>query len=318
MKKFLLILQSIILCLLLPSCEDPAENKEGKYRKPLIVATTTHLFDLAKQIGGDQVEVISLMKPGVDPHSYKATAQDITHLHAADFVLFHGLSFEGKIAQVLENVKRKGNFHFSPCMALPRGQLIQGVDTDEPFDPHLWFSPDLWIQCGHLLSRKFSEILPQKESYFATNLLQFESSVRELDNWGKSLIRSLPPSSRILITSHDAFRYFGRHFGLRVVALQGINTIAEAGLADRANLVDFIRKHHSPALFVESSVNPKALQEIARETGSVIGGTLFSDALGPNTQFAIGPRGENLSTSTWQGMMAHNLGTIKKALHKAQ
>ena len=113
-------------------------------------------------------------------------------------------------------------------------------------------------------------------------------------------------------------RYFGRHFDIKVVALQGINTIAEAGLADRANLVDFIRKHNSPALFVESSVNPKALKEIARETGSVIGGTLFSDALGPDTEFARSPKGENLATSTWQGMMAHNLRTIEKALKKAQ
>ena len=115
----------------------------------------------------------------------------------------------------------------------------------------------MWIQCGHLLSQKFSEFLPQNQESFASNFLQFKQSVKELDHWGKALVGGLPETSRILITSHDAFRYFGRHFDIRVVALQGINTIAEAGLADRTNLVDFIRKHHSPALFVESSVNPK-------------------------------------------------------------
>ncbi len=318
MHIFLPLLNILFLFTLVVGCGGPQKADTAMDAKPLVVATTTQLSDLARQIGGDHIEVVSLMKPGVDPHSYQASAQDITNLHSADFVLFHGLSLEGKIARVLENVKMKGKFHFSPCVALPKEQLIQGEDTSAPIDPHLWFSPDLWIQCGHLLSQKFSEFLPQNQESFASNFLQFKQSVKELDHWGKALVGGLPETSRTLITSHDAFRYFGRHFDIRVVALQGINTIAEAGLADRTNLVDFIRKHHSPALFVESSVNPKALKEIARETGSVIGGTLFSDALGSDSQFAQGPKGENLPTSTWQGMMAHNLRTIEKALQKTQ
>jgi manganese/zinc/iron transport system substrate-binding protein len=119
-----------------------------------------------------------------------------------------------------------------------------------------------------------------------------------------------------LITSHDAFQYFGDHFEIRVIGLQGINTMVEAGLADRTNLSDFIEKHQSPALFVESSVNPKALEEIAKETGASIGGTLFSDALGTGNEFVKGPTGENFSTATWQGMMVHNLIVIEQALNK--
>lgn len=318
MYSLLPIFQALLILFSLCGCGRTQETDPPENGKPLVVATTTQLSDLARQIGGDHIKVIALMKPGVDPHSYQASAQDISHLHGADFVLFHGLSLEGKIARVLEDVKREGKFHYSPCLALPKDQLMQGQDSNEPVDPHLWFSPDLWIQCGRLLSQKFSDFIPQKKELFVSNFLKFERSINELDHWGKSLVASLPETSRILITSHDAFRYFGRHFGIQVVALQGINTIAEAGLADRANLVDFIRKHRSPALFVESSVNPKALNEIARETGSVIGGTVFSDALGPDNQLAKGPKGENLSTSTWQGMMAHNLRTIEKALQKKQ
>ncbi len=297
-------------------CVMPEENKQAEKRKPLLVATTTHLTDLARQIGGDTIEVSGLMKPGVDPHSYRASARDISLLHSADFVLFHGLSLEGKIARVLEDTKREGKIHFSPCLDLPKEQLLEGQEIDEPIDPHLWFSPDLWVQCGRLLANKFSKFLPQYHALFESNFLQFEKSVKEVDQWGKSLIKDIPEGSRILITSHDAFRYFGRHYNVKVVALQGINTLAEAGLADRANLIDFIRQHNSPALFVESSVNPKALREIARETGSFVGGTLFSDALGPLTLAAIGPNDGNLSTGTWQGMMSHNLRTIATALRE--
>ena len=143
------------------------------------------------------------------------------------------------------------------------------------------------------------------------NLEEFRQSVEAIDQWGKSLIQTIPSQSRILITSHDAFRYFGEHFGIQVLALQGINTLAEAGLQTGQTWSNLSRDNQSPALFIESSVNPKALQEIARETGSVIGGTLFSDALGTEAQQVVGPNSELLSTVTWQGMMAHNLSTIQ-------
>ena len=314
MSKFIITFLGSLLFLSIMGCEMPQEPEQISKDKPLVVVTTTQLSDLARQIGGDHIEVISLMRPGVDPHSYRATSRDIAHLHSADFVLFHGLSLEGKIARVLEDTKRKGKIHFSPCMKLSKEQLLQGTDQDEPVDPHLWFSPVLWIECSRLLTQKLIEFIPQHREVFESNFREFENSVNLIDDWGNSLIQQVPESARILITSHDAFRYFGRHFKIQVVALQGINTLAEAGLADRTNLVDFIRKHNSPALFVESSVNPKALKEIARETGSTIGGTLFSDALGPEGQFAIGPEGTNLSTATWQGMMSHNIRTIIKAL----
>ena len=132
------------------------------------------------------------------------------------------------------------------------------------------------------------------------------------------MIGQIPKDKRVLITSHDAFQYFGKYFQIEVVALQGINTNVEAGLSDRARFTSIIRKYQCPALFVESSVNPKALQEIARETGAIIGGTLFSDALGPVEKWAITTSGKKYSTGTWQGMMIHNIQTIEVALKKAR
>ena len=302
---------------LVTSCErlDPVSPKENA--KPVLVATTTHMADLVRQIGGNHFTLIPLMKAGVDPHSYRATAKDITSLQSADLIVFHGLNLEGKMARVLKETKLNSGNPFSPCENLPKEELLSDEEGAHNADPHLWFSPDLWIQCGQQVARKLSELLPHKSSMLLANLEKFRKSVEEIDQWGKSLIETIPSQSRILITSHDAFRYFGEHFGIKVLALQGINTLAEAGLADRANLVQFIKDKKSPALFIESSVNPKALQEIARETGSVIGGTLFSDALGAESHRVVGPNSEELSPATWQGMMAHNLITIQKALVQA-
>ena len=172
------------------------------------------------------------------------------------------------------------------------------------------------FRSAQALAERLAEENPLRNEVFRSNFAAFESSVREIQKWGKQLMGEVPKEFRILITSHDAFRYFGRSFGIKVIGLQGINTVVEAGLGDRATLADFIRRHQSPALFVESSVNPKAMREIARETGVVIGGSLFSDALGSTDQTAIGPNGNSLSAATWQGMMAHNLTVVHRALMK--
>jgi len=312
---FFLFLAAWFLHLLSTGCGIPEEvHSSGKDEALQVLATTTHLADLAIQIGGNQIEVHALMNPGVDPHSYRASAQDIRRLHQADLILYHGLSLEGKMAQVLEGARHRGKNIFSPCVGLPTEKLIFAGGNKASIDPHLWFSPDLWLDCARALTYRLSQALPEQGDTFRKNFLSFESSVKEMDQWGRSILKAVPLEKRILITSHDAFQYFGKHFQVQVVGLQGINTMLEAGLADRTNLVNFIKRHKSPALFVESSVNPKALKEIAKESGAVIGGTLFSDALGMEEQTSVGPNGQIISTATWQGMMAHNLNTISKAL----
>ena len=139
MHIFLPLLNILFLFTLVVGCGGPQKADKAMDAKPLVVATTTRLSDRRGRSGGSYRGRL-INETRVDPHSYQASAQDITNLHSADFVLFHGLSLEGKIARVLENVKRKGKFHFSPCVALPKEQLIQGEDTSAPIDPHLWFS----------------------------------------------------------------------------------------------------------------------------------------------------------------------------------
>ena len=117
----------------------------------MVVATTTHMADLVRQIGGEHLTVIPLMKAGVDPHSYRATAKDITCLQSADLIVFHGLDLEGKMARVLKDTKLNSGNPFSPCENLSKGELLSDEDGAHNTDPHLWFSPDLWIQCGNCL-----------------------------------------------------------------------------------------------------------------------------------------------------------------------
>ena len=141
-----------------------------------------------------------------------------------------------------------------------------------------------------------------------------QREIAKVGDWARERINEIPQDKRKLVTSHDAFRYLGRDLGLNVIGLQGISTNVEAGLADRANLVEFIVSQEIPAIFIESSVNPGAMREIARESKVVIGGELFSDALGPPGERISGPGEESHGLDTWSGTMIHNVSTIVEAL----
>ncbi len=162
--------------------------------------------------------------------------------------------------------------------------------------------------------KKLIELDPESEAEIRKNARELLEEIEELKIWSLEQVAEIPQGSRKLVTSHDAFRYFGKDLGLEVIGLQGMSTSVEAGLADRANLVDFIKQQNIPAIFVESSVNPAAMNEIAKESGVFIGGELFSDALGPPGKSAIGPAGKSFKLNSWGGMMVHNVSTIAEAL----
>ena len=127
-------------------------------------------------------------------------------------------------------------------------------------------------------------------------------------------IKKIDKNKRLLVTAHDAFNYFGRAFGFQVVAVQGVSTATEAGLADRAEMVDYVKKHGIKAIFIESSINPAIIKAIAKESGARVGGELFSDAMGDPGQMEKGPDGEEYDVGTWVGMMKHNLNVIVQGL----
>ena len=297
---------SLILYL---GCTKPAEIEKLKDEKFSIVTTTTQVTDLVRRLTGENCRVISLMGPGVDPHLYKPTARDMTAISSADLVIYHGLKLEGKLAATLR--KAKDLKVYSVCSVIPQGNLLQSKESEVNYpDPHVWFSPSIWIQCMNGLAKFLAKELPVNETEIFKKAHVIEKEFLDVAAWAKKQFNDLPLNKRILITSHDAFRYLGDFFGLKVIALQGISTVQEAGLGDRTNLVDYINRNKISCLFVESSVNPKALEEIAKETGISIGKPLFSDALGSEENSSIGPARKSFSHDTWSGMMAYNVRSI--------
>ena len=309
---------AILSSSLFSSCTDIPNEKEAE--KPsgstiTIVTTTTQITDLVKQLTGGHCEILPMMGPGVDPHLYKPTARDVMSLSTADLIIFHGLQLEGKLGAAFATAGLSKDKLFSISSVIDQNVLLFADEEEGKFpDPHIWFDPEIWTICLKALADKLSSFLPKHEVFISEKADQLTKDFQKVQEWGAESIKRIPPTQRILITSHDAFQYFGRSFGVEVIALQGISTATEAGLADRSNLVDYLKESNIPCIFVESSVNPKALQQIAREAEVALGKPLFSDALGAEGTFIFGADGQKHSLASWSGMMIHNIQSIVEGL----
>lgn len=274
-----------------------------------VTATVSMVADLARQVGGDGVEVTALMGPGVDPHLYKATATDLLRLQRADVILYNGLHLEGRMQEVLERMARSGRRVVAVAGVIPVDRLLRPAGDEDAPDPHVWFDVRLWSLCAGAVAEALAQAAPDHAPAFRQRAAAYQARLATLHEWAVAEAATVPAGRRVLITSHDAFSYFGRAYGFEVVGLQGISTVTEAGLADMTRMVDFLRARNIPAVFVESSVSPAALERISRDAGVRIGGELFSDALG-----APGQKLDGRDVGTYEGMFRHNLETIVRAL----
>ncbi len=272
-----------------------------------VVVTIGMLADVVRAIGGDRVEVHSLMGCGVDPHLYRATRDDVLRIRDAEIVFYCGLMLEGKMSEMLR--KSSGTQRVvAVAEALPKEKLLSSTDREHP-DPHLWMDVALWQEVSREVERVLSEYRPDARAYFQQQLEDWLAKLERLDEYGKRVMATIEPQKRMLLTSHDAFRYFGRRYGLEVLAVQGISTDSEAGLYRIRELVDLIVDRQIEAVFVESSVPPDSIQTLVRGAAArgfvtKIGGELYSDAMGaPGTY-----------DGTYIGMMDHNLTTVARLL----
>lgn len=277
-----------------------------------VVATTGMIADIARQVGGERVVVKALMGPGVDPHLYKPTASDTTALMRADIVLYNGLRLEGRMESLFEKLKRSGRAVHAVTDGIPKERLLARGDIDNYYDPHVWFDVSLWALTVPEIARVFAEADPEGAEFYQKNARDVTERLSELHAWCIERAKQLPAERRILVTSHDAFEYFGKAYGFKVVGLQGVSTVSEAALSDMTGLVDFIRKQGVPAIFVESSVNPQAIRRVAEDSGARIGGEIFSDAMG-----GAGEMRNGFDTGTYEGMVRYNMSTIVDALRPA-
>ncbi len=274
-----------------------------------VVGTTSMVTALVRSVAGEQAQVDGLMGPGVDPHLYKPTASDVLLLQRAQVIFYNGLVLEGKMTDVFTKLARSKRHVYAVTEDVSVDELLQPEEFAGHYDPHLWFDVQLWAKCVQTVQNGLSAADPANATYYAGRADALRVQLLELHEWALAKAAELPPERRILITSHDAYNYFGRAYGFTVVGLQGISTATEAGLADVARLVDFIKERRIKAIFVESSVSPATIRRVAEDAKCIVGGELFSDAMGTPGEMENG-----YDLGTYPGMIKHNLTTIVRAL----
>ena len=273
-----------------------------------VVATTGMIADAVERVGGELVDVRSLMGPGVDPHAYRQTRTDIVAMANADLVLWNGLYLEAQMEEFLLEIGQDGAV-VPVAEAVPENLLLGSEDYEGRFDPHLWMNPNLWSRVVVSIRDALIDVHPEGEAAFAANADAYLDDLTMLARYTTEVLSSVPVESRVVLSAHDAFNYFGNAYGFEVVGIQGISTESEAGLQRIAELVDMLVDRDIRAVFVETSVsdrNVRALIEGAAAEGHevIIGGELFSDAMGePGTY-----------EGTYVGMIDHNATTIATAL----
>lgn len=285
----------------------PAETPPPPRLK--VVCTVGMVTDIVRQVAGDRAEVVGLMGEGVDPHLYKPTRSDIAALMGADVVFYNGLLLEGKMTDALVRVATSGRKVFAVTEHLDERYLLEPKEFEGHFDPHVWMDPLAWMQAVEVVRDKLGEVDPAGRETYDTRAAAYRAELERLADYARRVLATVPERSRVLVTAHDAFNYFGRRFGFEVAGIQGISTESEAGVRDIQRLVELIVERRIKAVFVESTVsrrNIEALIEGARARGHVvsIGGQLFSDAMGAPGAYE----------GTYIGMIDHNVTTIVRAL----
>lgn len=275
-----------------------------------VVATTGMLADTVRAVGGERTAVHALMGTGVDPHTYRQTRSDIQRMTRADLVVWHGLFLEAQLEKFFHDLSRHRRV-VALTEAIPKDLLHASEDYPGRYDPHVWMDPKLWRYVVIATRDTLIDSDPEGRSTFEANAAVYLAQLDALDAQSRDQLAAVAKEARVLVTAHDAFGYFGRAYGFKVLGIQGISTESEASLNQIERLVKVLVERRIKAIFVESSVadrNVRALVEGAAARGRTvrIGGELYSDAMG-----APGSR-----EGTYLGMLEHNVATIATALRQ--
>lgn len=272
------------------------------------VATVAMVADVVSNVGGRHVAVTQIMGSGVDPHMYRVTRDDVRTILGADIVFYNGLMLEGKMADTLVKVGQR-----KPVIAVAEKMhasgLLPSTEFAEHRDPHVWMDVSAWSRSVDVVAETLAAFDPLHAADYLAAAALYRQELEELHLYAIRSIASIPEQSRVLITSHDAFNYFGQAYGIEVLGIQGLSTDSEAGLQRINALVDLLVSRDIRAVFVESSVpskNIEALIEGALSRGHFVevGGELFSDAMGQQGTYE----------GTYFGMLDHNITRVTQAL----
>ncbi len=276
-----------------------------KRTKPLIVCSTSIIASCVQEIVGPDYEVVALMGPEIDPHSYNPRPSDAILLEDADVIIYNGFHLEGKMAELFHNLDQRKTV-ISIAEYYPKEVRIV-VDDQGAVDPHIWFDPCAWFTGLAGVEEELELKYPKDANNFQRNLNAFGLHLSAEYQTLKTKLAEIPYEQRVIITSHDAFHYFARAFNCQVRAIQGTSTTQDPSVQSLLQLQNYIVKHKIKALFVENSVNPKSIASLiencsAKNHEVKIGGTLYSDALGRKR------------ATTYIDMLNENVTTIYNAL----
>lgn len=299
MKKIFFSL-FVFLAFLPPEASSGQVPGKSETTPKKVVVTASMIADMAEVLSGGLVDVEMIVPIGGDPHLYEPTPSDPVLINSADLILKNGLTFEGWLNELIENSGTKAKV----VTVTENIQPIESKIYQNATDPHAWMDASLGIKYAERIAQAFSELDPDNADKYEFNLGVYRKQLEDLDNSIMEKIKSIPEGQRILITSHDAFQYYGRRYGLKLESVLGTSTDAEAQTSDVMHLSKVIRESKVPAVFIESTVNPKMLKQIADDTGVKIGGKLYADSIGDKDSEA----------PTYIDMMLYNTNIIVNAL----
>ncbi len=313
---------SLLLVVLLAACARPTPRPEwmadvlpalspaslGAGDRLRVVATTTIVGDVVARVGGDAIQLTVLLPPGADPHTYEPTPADLTAVAQAHVLFINGLGLEGFLERTLRNV---GNVPVVPVSAGIRPRLPeehreeQGEEGhDGEADPHVWLDVRNVLVWVENIRQALSALDPDHADFYATNAAAYRQELEALDAWILEQVARVPPQNRKLVTNHPAFGYFADRYGFeQVAAVYPISPGAEPSAREIAELEEAIRRFGVPAVFAETTVNPKLAEQVARDTGVRLV-TLYTGSLGPPGSGA----------ETYVAMMRYNVRAIVEAL----
>ena len=269
-------------------------------QKPVVVSSASMFTDMVENIAGDLVETETIVPIGGDPHLHTPTPRDAKLVGKADLLLLNGLTFEGWINELIENSGTSGETVLITEGITP----ISSYTYKNSTDPHAWMDVSFGRQYIINIAKALKNLDPDNARVYEENYQQYDAALASLDEYVMSKVKEIPEEKRILITSHDAFKYYGKRYGIKLEAIQGISTDSEVQTSDIKRVAYTIDRYKVPAVFVESTINPKLLSQIAKDNDVKIGGSLYADSLGDKDSPA----------ATYIDMIRHNTNTIVGAL----
>lgn len=290
----------------------PAASAQQEAAKVKVVATFSILGDFVRQVGGDRIDLTVLVGRNGDTHVYSPSPADARSLAEAKVIFVNGLRFEGWIDRLVEASGTSATVVEAAAKVKPLEMDDDHGHHDDDhnhhahggLDPHAWqdvANAKLYVAA---IRDGLTAVDPAGREVYATNAEAYLAKLDALEAEVKAAVAAIPPARRKVITSHDAFGYFARAYGLTFVAPQGVSTDAEASARDVGRIIRQIKRDKIPAVFLENVTDPRLLERIARETGATIGGRLYSDALSD----------ENGPAGTYIAMMEHNIKALSAAL----